>query len=102
MEVRGIALNTVKDIDELMVQLREARKEMKEKEKNAVKELREAKKAENAEKAKARLVEAKEGDVLTVIFKGEEVEGTFIKMTEKRFIVLIDEQKKTIMFDKLV
>lgn len=40
------------------------------------------------------------GDMVTFMFKGEEVTAPFEKLTEKRFTVLIDGERKSIMFDK--
>jgi len=72
-------------------------------------EIAEARKAEKAaEKAVAdaagrEAVEGlDEGDEIVVIFKGEETEVTFVKMTEKRFTVEVDGVKRSIMFDKFV
>ncbi len=74
-----------------------------------IKEAREAKKRiMNAEKAKADvktkeiLKDVKKGDVLVVVFKGEEVPATFVKLTDKRFVVTIGRRDRTIMFNKLI
>jgi len=73
-----------------------------------IKEAKEAKKRiMNAEKAKAdakvreALKSVTEGDDLVVYFKGEGVHATFVKLTDKRFTVIINNVKHSIRFDKL-
>ena len=74
------------EIDEVMEYLKEKKKEKREAFIN---------------KNRVKLRDVQEGDSVYVIFKGEEVEASFVKVTEKRFSVIIDGQKKSIMFDKL-
>jgi hypothetical protein len=74
------------EIDEVMEYLKEKKKEKRE---------------EFINKNRVKLRDVQEGDSVYVIFKGEEVEASFVKVTEKRFSVIIDGQKKSIMFDKL-
>lgn len=72
----------------------------------------EAKTAEAEAKAEAQAVrdaetrkvleELTEGDAVKVILKGEEVEATFVRLTEKRFVVETVDGKRTIMFGKFV
>lgn len=49
-----------------------------------------------------RVAEFKEGDTITIVFKGEERAVTFVGLTEKRFTVLVDGNKRSIMFNKFV
>lgn len=52
--------------------------------------------------ARSMLDGVEKGTAVRVIFKGEEVEAVFEKLTDKRFTVKIDGVNKSIMFDKLV
>ena len=65
------------------------------------KELKKEKKAEADEANREKLKDIEEGTIVSFIFKGEEEEGTFVKVTDKRFTVILDGQKKSIMFNKL-
>jgi hypothetical protein len=65
------------------------------------KELKKEKKAEADEANREKLKGVEEGTVVSFMFKGEEEEGTFVKVTDKRFTVILDGQKKSIMFNKL-
>jgi len=55
---------------------------------------------------KENLDKIEEGTSLTILTGSgknvEEVTGTFVKMTEKRFTVLVDGSKKSVMFHRLV
>lgn len=77
---------SINELDEVVEYIKEKKKEKKE---DAL--------SVNREKLK----DVKEGDLIYIIFKGEEIEVPFVKLTEKRFSVLVDGQKKSIMFDKL-
>ncbi len=48
------------------------------------------------------LEDVAKGTLVKVIFKGEEVEAVFEKLTEKRFTVQIEGVNKSIMYSKLV
>ena len=104
VDVKGFDLATVEGIDEAIKALREARKAVKA---EATKAAREAAKEEKA----AALAEAKkvvlglgleEGTAVRFVLKGEETDGTFVKATEARIVVLVDGEKKTLPFDKFV
>lgn len=88
MDFRGMS---VADIDELMAEAKEARR---------VAVAREEAVADNAIREK--FANIKEGDTIKVIFKGEEREVSFVGLTEKRFTVLVDGNKRSIMFNKYV
>jgi len=88
MDYRGM---TVAEIDEMMVELKEARK-------LAVK----AEQAKVDARVREYLASLEKGDILTVVLKDEKVEGTFVGLTDKRFTVEIDGVKKSIMYSKLV
>ena len=88
MDFRGM---TVKELDEVMENLKEARKV-------AVKA--EVKGAEA--EARKFLGNLSKGDAVTVVFKGENTDAKFVGLTDKRFTVEIDGVKKSIMFTKLV
>jgi len=60
------------------------------------------KKAALNEENRQKLLLLEEGAKLKVTFKGEEVSAKFVYVTRSRFTVLINETKKSIMFNKLV
>ena len=39
---------------------------------------------------------------MLVTFKGAETEATFVRMTDKRFTVEVEGEKRSIMFDKFI
>ena len=79
----------IEELDNLMEEVRVLKKTRKE-------ELKEAN--------KKKLEELQTGTTVRFILKGEENEGSLVKITDKRFVVIdfIDSVKKPIMFDKLV
>ena len=83
----------IEELDNLMEEVRALKKTRKE-------ELKEELKEAN----KKKLEELQTGTTVRFILKGEENEGSFVKVTDKRFVVidLLDSVKKPIMFDKLV
>lgn len=89
---------TNEELDNLVVEIREIKKARKEEAKAAEKEAKENLKAEN----KKALDELEAGAVVRFTLKGEEVEAPLDKVTEKRFVAIVDGAKKAIMFDKLV
>jgi hypothetical protein len=88
----------VADLDNLIAEARAEKKARRENAKVIDKEAKEAIMAEN----KARLEALEAGAVISFTLKGEETEGTLDKVTEKRFIAIVDGLKKVIMFDKLI
>lgn len=65
----------------------------------------EAKRVEQAVaevEARKAFTELKEGALLTVKLKGAEEEAQFVKLTDKRVIVTVAGEKKTIMFHNVV
>lgn len=93
---------TVAELDEMLGALREVRRSTKEAEKEAEAAAKANAKAELENANRETLKGIEEGATVTVIFKGEEVEAEFAGLTEKRFNVMIDGTKKSIMLDKLV
>jgi len=82
---------TVEEIDAIIKEAKEAKKRIM--------------KIESAKvdaKVRETLKDVKEGDALVILFKGEEVSATFVKLTDKRFTVIINNVKHSIRFDKLV
>lgn len=94
----------VADIDNAIKELRDRRKELKANEVKANREAAKAEKAKALAEAKANLegLELEEGTDVRFILKGEETEGQFVKITEARFVVLVDGEKKTLPFDKFL
>ncbi len=88
MDYKGM---TVADLDALLDEVKEARK---------VALLTEQAKVD--EGTREYLATLEKGAPLTVVYKGEETLVTFEKLTEKRFTVLVDGVKRSIMFDKLI
>ncbi len=43
-----------------------------------------------------------EGDGVLVTFKGKDTVATFVRMTDKRFTVEVEGEKRSIMFDKFI
>jgi len=90
----------IEELDNLMEEVRVLKKtrkeELKEANKKKLEELKEAN--------KKKLEELQTGTTVRFILKGEENEGSLVKITDKRFVVIdfIDSVKKPIMFDKLV
>lgn len=82
---------SVADLDALMAEIKEARR---------VAVIRENEVADS--KVREKFANLKEGDVITVIYKGEEREVSFVALTEKRFTVEVDGAKRSIMFNKFV
>lgn len=103
-DMTNFDLNTVAGIDEAIKALREDRKEIKKAETVANREAAKAEKAKALEEAKANMagLGLEEGADIRFILKGEEVEGSFVKMTEARFVALVDGEKKTLPFDKFL
>lgn len=107
-EVREVldveAFDTVEGIDEAIKALRERRKAVKAEATKADREAAKAEKARVLAEAKASLEAAglEEGDTIRATLKGEEVLGDFVKVTEARFIILVDGKKKTLPFDKFL
>jgi len=76
--------------------------------------LAELRKANSAEKAEAKTAEELavknkmeeldivEGTEINVTFKGEEIIAVYVRMTEKRFVALVDGEKKTFLFTKFL
>ena len=101
-------LNTVGDIDAVIAQLRERRKELKAQEKEAEKAKVKAEKAAKLEAARKNVVELindeqlQEGTEVTVILYGENHTANFVKATDKRIIVAVNGDNKTLPFDKFV
>jgi hypothetical protein len=94
----------VADIDNAIKELRDRRKELKANEVKANREAAKAEKAKALAEAKANLegLGLEEGTDVRFILKGEETEGSFVKVTEARFVVLVDGEKKTLLFDKFL
>ena len=90
----------IEELDNLMEEVRVLKKTRKEELKEANKKKLEELKVTN----KKKLEELQTGTTVRFILKGEENEGSFVKVTDKRFVVidLLDSVKKPIMFDKLV
>jgi len=93
---------TVEEIDAVVKAGRELLKERASELKEARKAEREAEKAEREEAGREAVKNLEKGDALVVIFKGEETEAIFDKMTEKRFTVEVDGVKRSVMFNKFV
>jgi acetyl-CoA carboxylase carboxyltransferase component len=88
------------ELDALVSQVREIKKERKEEAKRREKEERKRLAQENLD----RLAEMDEGEEVSFLYKGEEATAPLVRVTDKRFIVDIDGEgtKRAIMPDKLV
>jgi hypothetical protein len=89
---------TDEELDTLVTQVREVKRER-------VAQAKAVKRKERkriAEENLQHLSEMNEGDDVSFIYKGEETTAPFVKTTDKRFIVEIDGNKRTIMPDKFV
>ena len=98
------SFDSVDAVDEAITALRDRRKALKDEQVKAGKQREKAEKEQAMAEAKERL-EAEgleDGDSIRALLKGEEVEGHFVKMTDARFIVLVDGEKKTLPFDKFL
>jgi len=104
VDMTSFDLNTVAGIDLAIVALRESRKELKKAEVVANREAVKAEKAVKLKEAKDNMANLglEEGSDIRFILKGVEVEGSFVKMTEARFVALVDGEKKTLPFDKFL
>ena len=94
----------IEELDNLMEEVRVLKKTRKEELKEELKEANKKKLEELKVTNKKKLEELQTGTTVRFILKGEENEGSFVKVTDKRFVVIdfIDSVKKPIMFDKLV
>lgn len=82
---------SIEELDILMEELKQAKKDAIAKEQSdADAVIRES------------LLSLTKGNHLTVLFKGEEVEVIFDKLTEKRATVLIDGIKRSVQLDKII
>lgn len=86
------------ELDALVKEVREEKKQRK----VQAKEQAKAEKERIAQENLQRLAEVDEGQEVSFIYKGEETTAPFVRTTEKRFIVDIDGDKRAIMPDKLV
>lgn len=68
----------------------------------AIKEARKEAKEEADREAKEKLANVKEGDLITVEFKGKETEVAFVKATEKRMVVGTEGRKVALPFRKFL
>lgn len=89
------------DMDDF-VEIDKAVREIKTERKEEFKETKEARKSEIETVKRAEVEKLEKGDNIVIIFKGEKTEVVFEKLTEKRFTVIIDGNKRSIMFDKFV
>ena len=104
VDMTGFDVATVEGIDEAIKALRESRKEIKKAETVANREAAKEAKAQVLQEAKEKMASLglEEGADIRFILKGEETEGSFVKMTEARFVALVDGEKKTLPFDKFL
>ena len=101
---------SIDQIDELYKAIRSEATEAKKKIRAEIRAAEKAKALEEREKKSEEnsslLDNVAEGTEVTILVGSgkntEEVTGEFIKKTEKRFIVLVDGQKKSVMFHRLV
>lgn len=89
---------TVEELDKLVVAIREEKKARKAEAKAAEKEAKEKLKEANAETLRG----LDENATVRFTLKGEETEGVLDKVTDKRFVVIVEGVKKAIMFDKFL
>lgn len=82
---------SIEELDALMEELKQAKKEV----------IAEAQ-AEADAVVRESLQDVKKGDHIVVLFKGEEVEGIFDKLTEKRATILIDGIRRSVQLDKVI
>ena len=96
--------DTIESIDEAIVALRAHRKSLKSAETAEAREVAKAEKQALLDEAKANIVSLDliEGDEIRATLKGEEVVGNFVKVTDARFVILVDGEKKTLPFDKFL
>lgn len=96
--------DSVEDIDVAIKALQDQRKELSKEQDALAKEASKAKKQLILDQAKNHMIslELSEGTEITAYLKGELVEGVFSKITDKRFIILVDGESKTLPFDKFV
>jgi len=81
----------LEELDVLMREIEQARK---------IAVIKEKVEADNA--IRETLQDVEKGNPITVVFKGEEVEGIFDKLTEKRATVLIRGVRRSIQLDTIV
>ena len=88
------------ELDALVKEVREVKKERKEEAKRREKEEQERLAQENLQA----LAQRGEGEEVSFIYKGEETTAPLVRVTDKRFIVDIDGEgtKRAILPDKLV
>jgi len=82
---------TIEELDALMVELKIARKMALAKEQ-----------AEADAMIRENLSELEKGDPIRILYKGEEIEALFEKLTDKRATVTIDGVKRSILLDKIL
>lgn len=95
---------SVEELDELIKNAREYRRELKAKREKAEREQIAAEKELLNRKAQKNIeaMNLEEGDLVRFYLKGEERTGEFYKITESRFIVIVNGEKKTLPFDKFI
>lgn len=93
---------TVDEIKAVIAEGREAVKARTAKTAEADKAARTADKAEAEAAGRVEIEGLEEGDGVLITFKGAETAATFVRMTDKRFTVEVDGEKRSIRFDKFI
>lgn len=91
---------TLDELLEVRNELNESIKVARKEAKAAEKEAREAEKERLDAEGKEAMAELTEGEVIRFELKGEETEAPFVKTTEKRFIVNVEDRKIALPFRK--
>jgi len=93
---------TVDEIKAIATEARDALKARKAVDGEADKASREALKAEVDASGREKVETLDEGDRIVILFKDTETEATFVKVTDKRFTVEIEGEKRSVRFDKFI